>query len=171
MCLYWLWWKKINFKYLSLFFRLRFIVPVSMHYRLCFVTVSMKLLHTEDLSNFQTGQVIGAHLAGASVTKMANLWGVFRAAVLKVMTAYTYHGKTSSANRNSGRISKVSERGCHKLKKIVSKYRELLQRRWHQKSLIILKTLFRQEWSNVVFTNPTATVELQLLRPDYCKQR
>jgi len=39
------------------------------------------------------------------------------------MTAYTYHGKTSSANRNSCRIPKLSERGCHKLKRIVSKNR------------------------------------------------
>jgi hypothetical protein len=47
-----------------------------------------------DLSNFERGQIIGACLAGASVTKSAILLGVLRAAVSKVMFAYTNHGKT-----------------------------------------------------------------------------
>jgi hypothetical protein len=49
-----------------------------------------------DLSDFQRGEIIGAHLAAASVTKMATLLilGVPRAAVFKVMVAYTNHGKT-----------------------------------------------------------------------------
>jgi predicted transcriptional regulator len=54
------------------------------------------------LSDFQGWQLIGAHLAGASVTKLATLLGVSIVAVSKVMTAYTNHGKTSSAKRNSG---------------------------------------------------------------------
>ena len=45
-----------------------------------------------DLSDFQGGQIVGAHLAGVSVTKLATLLGVSRAAVSKVMTAYTNHG-------------------------------------------------------------------------------
>jgi len=45
--------------------------------------------------------MVGAHLAGASVTKMATLLGVSRAAGSKVMTAYTNRG-TTSAKRNSG---------------------------------------------------------------------
>jgi len=44
-----------------------------------------------NLSDFHT---VGVHLAGASVTKMAILLGVSRAAVSNVMTAYTNHGKT-----------------------------------------------------------------------------
>ena len=39
------------------------------------------------------------------------------------MTAYTNHGNTSSANRNSGWIPKLNERGCLKLKRMVSKNR------------------------------------------------
>jgi len=56
-----------------------------------------------DLSDFQGGQIVGARLAGLSVTKLATLLGVSRrAAVSRVMTAYTNHGKTSSAKRISG---------------------------------------------------------------------
>jgi len=39
-----------------------------------------------DLSDFQTRQIVGACLARASVTKMAILLGVSRAAASKVMT-------------------------------------------------------------------------------------
>jgi hypothetical protein len=46
--------------------------------------------------------VIGVYLAGACVTKMANLFSVSTVAVFKVMTAYANHGKTTSAKRNSG---------------------------------------------------------------------
>ena len=63
-----------------------------------------------DLSDFQRGQIVGALLAGASVTKMVALLGVLRAAVSKVMMVYTNQGKTSSPNRNSGQKPKLSER-------------------------------------------------------------
>ena len=55
-----------------------------------------------DFSDFQRGQIVGARLAGASVTKTVTLFGVSRAAVSKVMMTYTNHGRTSSAKRNSG---------------------------------------------------------------------
>ena len=55
-----------------------------------------------DLSDFQRGQIVGACLAGASLTKTATLLGVSSAAVSKVMMAYINHGKTSSAKRDSG---------------------------------------------------------------------
>jgi hypothetical protein len=55
-----------------------------------------------DMSDFERGQIVGAHLAGALVTKTATLLGVSRETVSKVMSAYTNHGKTTSANRNSG---------------------------------------------------------------------
>jgi predicted transcriptional regulator len=60
-----------------------------------------------NLSDFQRGQIVAAHLVGASVTKTATFLGVSRAAVSKVMTAYTNYGKTSSAERNSGQKPKT----------------------------------------------------------------
>jgi transposase len=63
-----------------------------------------------DLSGFERGQIVGAHLAGASVKITATLVGVLRATVSKLMWAYTNHGKTTSVKRNSGRKSALTER-------------------------------------------------------------
>jgi predicted transcriptional regulator len=73
------------------------------------------------LSDFQRGQIAVACLAGVSVTKTGTLLGVSRAAVSKVMTAYTKHGKMSTAMRNSGQKPSLSERNGHTLKRIVLK--------------------------------------------------
>jgi hypothetical protein len=48
-----------------------------------------------DLSNFERGQVIGVHLAGASATKTATVLDVLIRAVSKVMSAYINHEKTN----------------------------------------------------------------------------
>jgi len=67
------------------------------------------------------GQIVVARLAGASVTKTATSLGVYRAAVSKVMTAYTNHRNTSSPKSSSGRKSKLSERDRRTSKRIVFK--------------------------------------------------
>jgi hypothetical protein len=54
------------------------------------------------LSDSEIGPIVGVRLAGASVTKTATSLGVLRATVSKVMSAYTNHGKTTSAKRHSG---------------------------------------------------------------------
>jgi hypothetical protein len=55
------------------------------------------------LSDFERGQFVGARLVEASVIKTDTLRGVSRARVSKVMSAYTNHGKATSAKRNCGR--------------------------------------------------------------------
>jgi transposase len=61
-------------------------------------------------SGFERGQIVGVCLAGASVTKTVTLLGVSRAAVSEVMSACTNNGKTTSAKRNGGRKSTLTER-------------------------------------------------------------
>jgi transposase len=63
-----------------------------------------------DLYDFEGGQIIGEHLAGATVTKTAIILGVSRATVCKVMSAYMNHGKTTSAKRNSGQKSTLTQK-------------------------------------------------------------
>jgi hypothetical protein len=53
-----------------------------------------------DLCSFEKGQIVGACLGRASVTKTASLLDVLRATDSKVMSAYTDHGKTTTAKRN-----------------------------------------------------------------------
>jgi hypothetical protein len=46
---------------------------------------------------------------------------------------------------------------------VFRKISELLQHRWQQNWIFILKTLFPQKLSDLSFTNPTSMVGLQLL--------
>jgi transposase len=74
-----------------------------------------------NLSGFERRQIVGARLVGTSVIKTVTLSGVSRATVTKAMSAYTNHGKTTSAKRNSGRKSTLTERDRRILRRIVSK--------------------------------------------------
>jgi transposase len=74
-----------------------------------------------NLSDFERRQIVGARLAGASVTKPATLLRVSGATVSEVMSAYTNYGKTTSAKKNSGRKSTLTERDRRTLRRIVSK--------------------------------------------------
>jgi transposase len=65
-----------------------------------------------DLFDFERGQIVAARLAGAYVTETATLLGASRATVSRVMSEYTNRGKTS-AKRNSGRKSTLTERDVH----------------------------------------------------------
>jgi hypothetical protein len=47
------------------------------------------------LVRFEKGQIVGARLAGASVTKIATLLDVSRGIVSEVMSPYKDHGKTT----------------------------------------------------------------------------
>ena len=63
-----------------------------------------------DLLYFKRDQIVGARIAGASVTKTAELFSVAKRTILKVMTAFQKEGKTSSEKQNSGRKRKLSDR-------------------------------------------------------------
>ena len=41
-----------------------------------------------DLADFKRGQIVGASMAGANVTKTAELFGVAKSTVSKVMTTF-----------------------------------------------------------------------------------
>jgi hypothetical protein len=104
-----------------------------------------------DLADFQRGQIVGVNLAGAFLTKTGTLLDVSRAAVSKVMTAYTSRGKMSTPMRNSGRKPNLSERNRHTLKRIVFKIHRTRER-CRKNSIFILKTLFPQKQSDQSFT-------------------
>ena len=74
-----------------------------------------------DLPGFKKGQVVGTHMAEASVTKTTELFGVARSNVSKVMTAFEKERKTSSQKQNSGSERKLSYRDCQTLMWIVRK--------------------------------------------------
>ena len=79
----------------------------------------MRVLQSGRLVRFFKEQMVGAHLAGASVMKTATLLVVSRAAVFKVMMTYTNHGRTSTSKRINGRKLKLSEMDRCTLKRIV----------------------------------------------------
>jgi hypothetical protein len=93
------------------------------------------------------------------------LLGVSRARVSKVMSAYTNHGKRTSAKRNSGRKSTLTGKDCCALRNIVSKNHRTTvgQVTGQQNWTFILKILFPQKQSDVIFTNTTSLIGLQLL--------
>jgi hypothetical protein len=113
-----------------------------------------------DLSVFERGQVVGARLPWVTVTKTGTLLGVSRATVSKVMSAYTNHGKTTSAKRNGGRKSTLTEKGnvVH-WEGLFRKITQLLQQNW----MFILRTMFPQKLFDVSIRNPASSVGLQLL--------
>ena len=75
-----------------------------MHERMCLVTVRVTVLQNGGLVIFSEVQ----RLAGASVTNTATFTGVSRAALSKVMPAYTNHGKNQL--RRSGGKPKIRYR-------------------------------------------------------------
>uniref|UniRef100_A0A3B4TWU5 Transposase Tc1-like domain-containing protein n=1 Tax=Seriola dumerili TaxID=41447 RepID=A0A3B4TWU5_SERDU len=71
-----------------------------------------------DISEFKRGQIVGACLAGASVTETASLCDVSKATVSRVMSAYHQEGRITSNRSNCGRKRKLSERDVRVLTRI-----------------------------------------------------
>ncbi|XP_067141717.1 uncharacterized protein [Centruroides vittatus] len=74
-----------------------------------------------ELSEFERGQIVGARMVGASITKVAKMFGVSRGTVSKIYTAYRTSGKTSSAKSQRGRKCVLSDCDRRSLKRIVTK--------------------------------------------------
>ena len=63
-----------------------------------------------DLSDFKRGQIVGARMVGASVTKTVHMFGTSRGTVWKLKIAFEREYKISSAKHKYGRKLKLSER-------------------------------------------------------------
>ena len=72
----------------------------------------------EDLSDFKGGQIVDAVMAGASVTKIAQLFGVARSTISKI---FEKEGKISSLKQDSGRKRKLSDMDRRTLTQILRK--------------------------------------------------
>jgi hypothetical protein len=79
------------------------------------------------------------------------------------VTIHTNYGKTSSAERNSGRKPNLSETDHRTLKRIVEKNYRTAAENMTAELNILRKTLFPQKETVKGFLNPKSTVELQLL--------
>ena len=73
-----------------------------------------------NLSDFKSDQIIGARMAGATVTKTAELFSV-ASSVSKAMTAFERKGKTCSLKQNSRRKQKLSDMNRRTRTQIVRK--------------------------------------------------
>jgi len=87
-----------------------------MHYRLS-VTVRMKVLQNGRLVRFSKRKDCRCAFRAASVTKRP----LHQLYPEQQFPTYTDHEKTSSAERNSGRKTKLNERNRRTLKRIMSK--------------------------------------------------
>lgn len=74
-----------------------------------------------DMSDFDRGLIVGARLAGASVSRTAEITHYSRGTVSKVMTAWKTTGKTSSAKHSSGRRRLLCEWDRRVLIRIVAR--------------------------------------------------
>ena len=103
-----------------------------------------------DLTEFQRGVIVGASLAGASLSKTAEICNVSKSSAYNVLSAYCKRGKTTSDKTNCGRKRKLSQRDASVLKIIVSKKRKTTAERvtaelnTHLDSPVSTKTVRRE---------------------------
>ena len=63
-----------------------------------------------DRWDFESGQIVGARMAGVSVTKTTRLFGEARTTVLKVMTVFEKKGKPPHWSKTLENKRKLSDR-------------------------------------------------------------
>ncbi|GBM74693.1 hypothetical protein AVEN_77559-1 [Araneus ventricosus] len=126
------------------------------------------------LSDVQRG------LAVTSVSSSANLMGVSRTTVSRVMTAYTKLGKVSSEKRYSGRNSKLTARDRRALKrKVTLKHKTTLpqiatEMNTHLQSTVSTKTIQRELHSasihgRVTISKPLVSPQIAMKRRQWCR--
>uniref|UniRef100_A0A3P8SKM5 Transposase Tc1-like domain-containing protein n=1 Tax=Amphiprion percula TaxID=161767 RepID=A0A3P8SKM5_AMPPE len=82
------------------------------------------MVRGRDLSDFERGFIVGARMAGASVTRTAQLVGVSIGTVAKVTSAFRVTGKTSvSRVGNCGRQRTLNDRDARALVQFVKQNR------------------------------------------------
>uniref|UniRef100_A0A3B4YW54 Transposase Tc1-like domain-containing protein n=1 Tax=Stegastes partitus TaxID=144197 RepID=A0A3B4YW54_9TELE len=82
------------------------------------------MVRGKDLSDFERGFIVGARMAGASVTRTAQLASVSIGTVAKVTSAFRATGKTSvSRVGNCGRQRTLDDRDARALVQFVKKNR------------------------------------------------
>ena len=68
---------------------------------------SCYLVIMRDLTDFEKGQIVGAPMAGASITKAAELLSFSRAIISRTMSEFEKQSKTSNNWSSSGRPFKI----------------------------------------------------------------
>ena len=86
-----------------------------------------------DQLDFKRGWIVGVRMAGSSVIKTAELFGVAMITVSKVMTAFEKDGETSTLKQNSGRKRKLSDRDCRTLTRVVWKEQKNTDKKLQQR--------------------------------------
>ncbi|KAF2353431.1 Transposase Tc1-like [Trinorchestia longiramus] len=128
-----------------------------------------------DLSDFQRAQIVSALMAGASVTETVRMLRVSRGTVSHVLTTFERKGKKSSARHRSGQNSKLSERDCRTLNRIVRQDRKTTtpkittELNEHLQNPVSSKTV-RREQHKSGFHGRAAIRELMLLNKNVSKR-
>ena len=87
-----------------------------------------------ELFDFKRGQIFGARMVGANVTKTVQMFGVSRGSVSKIMIAFEKEKKTSRQS-----TSLAESQSC--LRKTIGLYIKLLERTVELRRLKLLLTL------------------------------